>query len=93
MTLEQLQALIDTQESKTVELKKSTATIQSAFATICAFLNGKGGTVLIGVMRTVKLWGKRLPISTRREIANEIKKLEPTPHIGVDYIKIKEINL
>ena len=44
MKLAQLQKLVKQGESETVEFKKSTALMRSIFETICAFLNGKGGT-------------------------------------------------
>jgi predicted HTH transcriptional regulator len=45
----ELQILVNKGEGITVEFKKTTAQLHAAFETICAFLNGKGGVVLIGV--------------------------------------------
>jgi predicted HTH transcriptional regulator len=36
-------------ESSDLEFKTSTAKLHNAFETVCAFLNGSSGTVLIGV--------------------------------------------
>jgi ATP-dependent DNA helicase RecG len=44
-------------EMRIVEYKTSTANLRAAFETICAFLNGKGGTVLIGVKDDGKIVG------------------------------------
>jgi ATP-dependent DNA helicase RecG len=44
-----LQALIAQGESETLEFKRSTAELKRAGETLCAFLNGEGGKVLIGV--------------------------------------------
>ena len=56
----QLQKLAKQGESETVEFKKSTALMRSIFETICAFLNGKGGTILIGVNDKGELaWPRR----------------------------------
>ena len=49
MNRDELTFLIKKGESDTLEFKKSTAKLHAAFETLCAFLNGKGGTVLIGV--------------------------------------------
>jgi ATP-dependent DNA helicase RecG len=58
MKLKQLQALIQQGESEAVEFKKSTALLRAIFETICAFLNGKGGTILIGVNDKGELIGQ-----------------------------------
>jgi len=90
MNLEQVKSLVEKRESKTVEFKKSTGLLHSAFATLCAFLNGKGGTVLIGVTDNYQIVGQEISDRTRIEIANEIKKIEPTASIDVHYIPVKE---
>ena len=90
MDIEQIKSLAKQGESTVLEFKASTAKLQSAFATVCAFLNGKGGTVLIGVNDKGLLIGQDVTDNTRREIAREIKKIEPTAPIDVYYIEIKE---
>jgi ATP-dependent DNA helicase RecG len=42
-TLATLQAIIAQGESETLEFKRSTAELQGAGQTLCAFLNGDGG--------------------------------------------------
>lgn len=49
MNLKSLKSLVKLGESETLEFKKSTAQLQSAFESVCAFLNNNGGVVLIGV--------------------------------------------
>jgi ATP-dependent DNA helicase RecG len=90
MDIEQIRSLIKQGESITLEFKVSTAKLQATFATICAFLNGKGGTVLIGVKDKGQIIGQDVTDSTRLEIANEIKKIEPAASIDIDYVKIEE---
>lgn len=51
MTPTALHALIAQGESETLELKRSTAELKRAGERHCAFLNGEGGRVLIGVAR------------------------------------------
>ncbi len=85
-----MEQLIQQGESNTVEFKTSTAKLNAAFKTICAFLNGKGGTVLIGVNDHGKVVGQDVTDNTRREIAREKKKIEPTAPIDVHYVNIKE---
>jgi len=92
MDIKQIKSLVKQGESNTLEFKTSTATLTSAFDTICAFLNGEGGRVLIGVKDKGQIVGQNVTDNTRREIANKIKKIEPTAPIEVRYVKIKENN-
>lgn len=45
--------------------------------TVCAMLNGGGGFVLIGVKNDGTIIGQEVADSTRRDIAEEIKKIDP----------------
>ncbi len=90
MDIEQIKSLTKQGESVTLEFKTSTAKLQAAFATVCAFLNGKGGTVLIGVSDKGLLVGQDVTDNTRREIAREINKIEPKATIDIHYIEFKE---
>jgi ATP-dependent DNA helicase RecG len=90
MNIKQLKKLVVQKESETLEFKKSTAQLHAAFETVCAFLNGQGGTVLIGVTDKEQIIGQDVADGTRQAIANETSKLEPSPHIKVDYIAIEK---
>jgi ATP-dependent DNA helicase RecG len=76
-------------ESNTLEFKSSTAKLKAAFETISAFLNKKGGTVLIGVKDSGELIGQDVTDNTRKEIANEIKKIEPPASVDVQYVTLE----
>jgi len=52
-----LTQLIARGESETLELKHPTAELKRAGETLCAFLNGEGGKVLIGVAPDGRLIG------------------------------------
>ncbi len=84
----QLQKLAKQGESETVEFKKSTALMRSIFETVCAFLNGKGGTILIGVNDKGELVGQNVSDTTRQEIAKELNKIEPPANIDIHHIAI-----
>lgn len=56
-SLATLQSIIGIGESETLELKLSTAELKRADETLCAFLNGEGSKVLIGVSPDGKLVG------------------------------------
>lgn len=79
------EAFIEQGESDTIEFKKTTSNLKSAFETVCAFLNGQGGTVYIGVNDAGKIVGQQTSDKTYIEVANEIKKIEPEEKIHVTY--------
>lgn len=88
MDLENLKQLTKQPESNTLEFKKSTGLLQEAFETLCGYLNGNGGIVLIGVMNDGKIVGQEVADKTRRELSNEISKIEPPPNISIDYAHV-----
>lgn len=88
MTREELETLAKNGESVTLEFKASTVNLKAALETLCAFLNGKGGTVLIGVKDNGQLIGQEITDNTKREIAREIKKIEPAASITIHYILV-----
>ena len=49
MNLNDIHSLVAQGETESLEFKKSTAKLNSAARTLCGFLNGIGGIVLIGV--------------------------------------------
>ena len=49
MTIEKLKSLISNNESRTLELKKSTGELKDAMHSACAFLNTDGGTIIFGI--------------------------------------------
>ena len=92
MRQSELQPLINQGESETLEFKSSTAQLRAAFETVCAFLNGKGGTVLIGVTADGKMTGQDVTDNTRQEIANHLLKLEPSAQarLNIEHIAIND---
>lgn len=92
MDLKQIEKIARQGESSTVEFKKSTGMLRSAFATVCAFLNGEGGVVFIGVTDNGKVIGQEVSDRTRQEIANAISELEPPAqsNISVNYVPVDD---
>jgi len=92
--LNQLKKIIEQGESDVVEFKKSTSLLTAIFNAVCAFLNGDGGIVLIGVTDNGKIVGQEISDRTCQEIANEISKLEPSAHaqIAISYVPITDKN-
>ncbi len=90
ISLDEIESLAKQGESNNLEFKVSTAKLHSACETLCAFLNGNGGTVLIGVKDNGKIIGQDISDKTRLEIANSLSKLEPPTAIEVDYVVIEK---
>lgn len=90
MELEQLKKLIIKGESNTLEFKKSTGLLQETFETLCGYLNGNGGVVLIGVTDNGRIIGQEVADKTLREISNEIKKIEPPADIDIKYVSVEQ---
>lgn len=89
MNIETLKLIIAQGESSNLEFKKSTTQLKGAFETICAFLNNKGGKVLIGVTNEGRIVGQEVSDNTRQEIAREILKIEPSVYVDVEYVSIE----
>lgn len=75
-------------ESDTLEFKKSTAQLKAACETLCAFLNGSGGLVLIGVTDNKKIIGQAVADKTKREIGQAIARISPAAPIASHYLQI-----
>lgn len=71
--LEILNGLIAGAEGETVEFKETTGQLERGMETLCAFLNGTGGTVLFGVTDKGKIIGQEVSDKTKRDIAETIR--------------------
>ena len=89
MTIDDIQRLIQNDETRTLELKKTTGELKDGMRSACALLNTSGGWVLFGVAPgTLHIIGQQVTESTRREIAHELTKLEPSIDLPVEYVDI-----
>lgn len=79
-------------ESGTVEFKETTGQLERGIETLCAFLNGAGGTVLFGVNDKGKIIGQEVNDKTRRDIAEAIRRIETFAAIDVSCIGIPDTN-
>lgn len=77
MTLEELKKLISKDETKNIELKKSTGELREGMHTACAFLNSDGGVLVFGVTPSLSIVGQIVSESTRRDIAQALAGIEP----------------
>ena len=89
MNLTQLRALVKQGESELLEFKKTTGLHAAAMKTICAFLNSEtGGTVLFGVTDDGKMIGQIVADTTNKDLANELRKIEPHAEIPVKHVLV-----
>ena len=78
MVIDDIQKLIDKDESITLELKKTTGELKDAMHTACAFLNTDGGWLIFGVTPTSRrILGQDVNDNTLREISQALSGLEP----------------
>ncbi len=88
MDIEQLKQLVSKGESQQLEFKKTTCQLKPAFETLCAFLNGGGGTVLFGVTDNGQILGQQVHDKTRQELSRELSKIEPKATPDIHYIDV-----
>lgn len=88
MNLPDIERMVAGGESETVEFKRSTGLLVRASETLCAFLNGEGGTVLIGVADGGRIVGQEVSDKTRREIAAMLDRFEPPAPVDVEIVDL-----
>ena len=88
--LDIVKELIAGAESDTVEFKETTGQLERGVETLCAFLNGTGGTVLFGVTDKGKIIGQKVSDRTKRDIAEAIRRIEPFANIEISCIDITD---
>ena len=78
MTIDDIKALIASDESRTLELKKTTGELKDGMHSACAFLNTDGGWLIFGIApKSLKILGQEVSDSTQQEIAKAITGLAP----------------
>jgi len=88
VTLAELEALISTGESEQLEFKRSTSLLRAGCDTLCAFLNGRGGTVLFGVSDSGRIVGQHCSDASRREMAEALRRIEPSAQATIDEVPL-----
>ena len=88
MNLKDLKKIAKNGESDTVEFKLSTGQLNRGVETLCAFLNSKGGTLFLGIKDDGEIVGEKITDNTKREIANQLNRIEPHPHIDTIFVSV-----
>jgi ATP-dependent DNA helicase RecG len=81
-------SLLKKGEGQTLEFKRSTAELQGAMQTLCAFMNGAGGLVIIGVGSEGRLVGQDVSDSTQQKIAAALDRFEPPAPVRMEFVDI-----
>ena len=88
--INEIKQLIANDESRTLELKKSTSELVKGMQTLCAFLNTDGGWLIFGVSPKLEILGQNVTDNTQREIAHEMTKMEPAISLPIEIIDVPE---
>lgn len=83
-----IEALTIKKEGNSLEFKESTGQLDRSMETLCAFLNGEGGTILYGVKDDGKIIGQTVSDSTKRSIAEAVNRIEPFVDLEITYVAI-----
>ena len=91
MTIDDIKELIKIDETRCLELKKTTGELKDGMHSLCAMLNSDGGYVIFGIApKSLKIIGQMVTDNTRQEIGREIRKLEPFVNMAVQYIDVPD---
>ena len=90
MTFDKPNELIAGGEGERLEYKETTGQRGEACRTLCAFLNGDGGTVVFGVSRKGKLTGQLVSDETKKDLARAFCDFEPGIEIPTEYVDVDE---
>ena len=83
-TLDDIKSLIKSDtETDTIEFKRTTGQLERGMETLCAFLNGEGGTVLFGVTDEGKIIGQDIAGKTKETIGEAVSRLEPSANVRI----------
>lgn len=90
LTIDDIKKLIAKDETRTLELKKTTGELYKGLETACAFLNSDGGWLMFGITPSLKIVGQNVTDNTRQEIGNALRKIEPAIDVDVKYIELHD---
>lgn len=91
LTIEELKELIQADEHRQLELKKTTGELKDGMHSACAFLNTEGGWLIFGVApKSLKILGQQVTDNTQQEIAQALSYMEPQVDVRVEYIDVPD---
>lgn len=91
MTIDDIKRLIASDESRTLELKKTTGELKDGMRSACAFLNSDGGWLIFGIApKSLKILGQEVTDNTLQEIAQALSGLEPAVDVKPLYVDVPD---
>lgn len=90
ITFDDIKKLIAKDETRTLELKKTTGELHKGMETACAFLNSDGGWLMFGITPSLKIDGQNVTDNTRQEVGNALRKIEPAIDVEVQYVELPD---
>ena len=92
MTYEELESLVRAGEGEWLEFKRSTAEMDNALRSVCAFFNGgDGGVVLFGVSDDGQILGQNATDETLKKLANSLRnRIDPPQQVRIESVPISE---
>ena len=90
MKFHEISELIRKGECETIEFKKSLAESREIGETVCAFLNKRGGVILIGVDDDGNVVGVRVRHGTLENLSNFIREtIRPKPIFSIEVYAVE----
>jgi ATP-dependent DNA helicase RecG len=84
-----LRKSVELGESENLEFKTSSASLSKSGTTLCGFLNGNGGQVLIGVNSKAEIVGQHVSDRTLQEVSEIFRKFEPPALLTMTQVTVK----
>ena len=89
LTIHDIETIIRRDESRILEVKKTTGELNAGMQSGCAFLNTEGGWLFFGIHpTTLKILGQDVADQTRQDIAKEMRKFSPAIDLYAQYIDV-----
>lgn len=90
ISLADIESLVRSGESETLEFKRTTGERREAARTICAMLNHRGGRVIFGVEPDGRIAGQMVSDRTVEEVAQELGEIEPPVFPSIERLNLTE---
>lgn len=91
LTINDVERIVNKDENRVLEVKKTTGELIAGMQSGCAFLNSDGGWLFFGVHPTkLTILGQDVADRTRQEIAWEMRKFSPTIDLAAQYIDVPD---
>ena len=88
LSLREVADLVKQGEGPTLEFKRSTGELKEGMLSLCAFLNGSGGTVLFGIRPNGGIEGQDVSEQTFHDIAQAAERFEPAAHFAIHRVRL-----